>query len=96
MLYGIGIGYPQEGRPRNESDDPELIIGAANGHNLSLRDRGEERDIRGWKYRQCSIVDITKSDTATDPYGNVHELPDKAVFHTNTQHLRDIKAIEIK
>ena len=96
MLYGIGIGYPQEGRPRNESDDNELIIGAANGHNLSLKDRGEERDIRGWKYRQCSIVDITKSDTATDPYGNVHELPEKSVFMTNTQYPRAIHTIEIK
>jgi len=96
MLYGLGIGHAQEGRPRNESDDNELVIGAANGHNLSLKDRGEERDVRGWKYRQCSIVDITKSDTATDPYGNVHELPEKAVFMTNTQYPRAIETIEIK
>ena len=96
MLYGLGIGYPQEGRPRNESDDTELVIGAANGHNLSLKDRGEERDIRGWKYRQCKIVDIKKSRTAIDPYGNVHELPEKSVFRTHTQRERDIKCIEIE
>lgn len=96
MLYGLGIGYPQEGRPRNESDDTELIIGAANGHNLSLYNKGNERDIRGWKYRQCKIVDIKKSRTAIDPYGNVHELPEKSVFRTHTQRERDIKCIEIK
>ena len=28
MLYGLGIGFPQEGKPRNESDDYELVIGA--------------------------------------------------------------------
>ena len=96
MLYGVGIGYSQEGRPRNESDDNELVIGAANGHNLSLKDRGEERDVRGRKYRQCSIVDISKSDKATDPYGNVHELPDKAVFYTMSHLPREINIYEIK
>jgi|TARA_B110000858_G_scaffold133848_1_gene152153 nitroreductase len=96
MLYGLGIGFPQEGKPRNESDDYELVIGAANGHNLSLEDKGEERDIRGWKYRQVKMVDIRYSDKAVDPYGNVHELPEKNLAHLNSHHFRDIKVIEIK
>ena len=96
MLYGLGIGYPQEGRPRNEFDDYELVIGAANGHNLSLHDKGDERDIRGWKYRQCKIVDIRTSDKAVDPYGNIHHLPEKPSLSTNTERFRDIKLIEIE
>ena len=96
MLYALGIGYAQENRPRNESDDYELLIGAANGHNLSLRDRGEERDIRGWKFRQCKIVDVRTSDTAVDPQGKIHKLPEKPVFWTNTHKFRDINVREIK
>lgn len=96
LLYALGIGYAQENRPRNESDDYELLIGAANGHNLSLRDRGEERDIRGWKFRQCKIVDVRTAKTATDPQGKIHNLPEKPVFWTNTQREREIKVIKIK
>ena len=37
IFYGLGIGYPQKGRPRNQFDDYELAIGASNGHNLTVK-----------------------------------------------------------
>lgn len=72
------------------------LLEPSNGHNLSLEDKGEERDIRGWKYRQVKVVDIRYSDKAVDPYGNVHKLPEKNLAHLNSHHFRDIKVIEIK
>ena len=36
IAYGLGVGRPQEGRPRWESDQTELAIGAGNGSNLPL------------------------------------------------------------
>jgi len=94
MLYGVGIGFAQKNRPRNESDDYELAIGSANGHNLTFN--REDRDHRGFKFRKVKIVDIRVSDKAIDPYGNIHYLPEKPVFLTNTQYKRDIKIFEIK
>jgi nitroreductase len=94
MLYGVGIGYPQKNKPRNESDDYELAIGSANGHNLTFH--REDRDIRGWRFRKVKIVDIRASNKAKDPYGNIHDLPEKPIILTNTQHKREIKCIEIK
>ena len=35
IAYGLGVGRPQEGRPRWESDQTELAIGAGNGSNLA-------------------------------------------------------------
>ena len=48
------------------------------------------------KQREVKIVDIRSSDKATDPYGNVHELPDKSMTWTNSNRERDIKITEIK
>lgn len=31
LLFGLGIGYPQEGRPRNETDEREFYIGGYPG-----------------------------------------------------------------
>ena len=94
LLYGIGIGFAQKDRPRWESDDYELAIGSSNGHNLTFNKEG--RDHRKEKYRKVKIVDIRSSDKATDPYGNVHELPDKSMTWTNSNRERDIQIKEIK
>lgn len=48
------------------------------------------------KQREVKIVDIRSSDKATDPYGNVHELPDKSMTWTNSNRERDIQIKEIK
>lgn len=95
IYYGIGIGYPQEGRPRWETDETELCIGAANGSNLTLKEGDHFDAITGRKLRQCKIVDIRTTDKAVDPYGNIHHLPEIGSHKINTVHPRDIKCIEI-
>ncbi|MDB4681304.1 hypothetical protein OAE88_00190 [bacterium] len=94
LFYGIGIGFAQKNRPRWESDDYELAIGSSNGHNLTFNKEG--RDIKEEKYRKVKIVDIRSADEATDPYGNVHKLPDKSMTWTNSDKERNIKITEIK
>ena len=47
ICYGLGIGYAQEGRPRWESDEHELMIGAANGSKLTTT--GQETHPRTGK-----------------------------------------------
>jgi nitroreductase len=90
ILYGVGIGFAQENRPRWESDDYELAIGSSNGNCFSGNKHLNE------KQREVKIVDIRSSDKATDPYGNVHELPDKSMTWTNSNRERDIQIKEIK
>ena len=99
ITYGLGIGYPQEDRPRYESDDTELLIGASNGSKITLI--GQETHPRtGKKMRKASIVDIKDKENTIvkDPYGKEHLLPDKPTSKINTvlPLIRDIKAIEIK
>tara|TARA_B110000483_G_scaffold45955_1_gene57357 strand:+ start:160 stop:996 length:837 start_codon:yes stop_codon:yes gene_type:complete len=100
MFYGIGIGYPQEGRPRWESDDTEYCIGSANGHNLTALNETD----KNWKeinpitkepYRKVKIVDIKKTRIATDPYGNTHTIPKMINFNTHSKSRREIKCKEI-
>ncbi len=47
ICYGLGIGYPQEGRPRWESDEDEILIGAANGSKITTT--GQETHPRTGK-----------------------------------------------
>lgn len=99
ITYGLGIGFPQPGRPRYESDDTELMIGASNGSKISTTGQ-EIHKPSGMKMRQAKIVDIKgKENTIVkDPYGVEHMLPEKPTFKINTSlpSLRDIKITEIK
>jgi len=99
ITYGLGIGFPQEGRPRYESDDTELMIGASNGSKITTTEQ-ETHPITGMKMRKAKIVDIKgKENTIVkDPYGVEHMLPEKPTFKINTSlhSLRDIKVTEIK
>jgi len=99
ITYGLGIGFPQEGRPRYESDDTELMIGASNGSKITTTEQ-ETHPITGMKMRKAKIVDIKgKENTIVkDPYGVEHMLPEKPTFKINTSlhSLRNIKITEIK
>lgn len=96
IAYGIGIGYPQQGRPRWEADDPELMIGAGNGGKITLRDDITTHPRTGKELRKAKIVDIRITREATDPYGNVHEIPEKHESKINSHRNRIINVTEIK
>ncbi len=97
IAYGLGIGYPQQGRPRWESDDTEFMIGAGNGSRITTTDQ-EVHPRNGKAMRKAKIVDITKDagKIIEDPYGNKHLIPEKAEIKINSIRERDIKIIEIK
>ena len=97
ICYGVGIGFPQEGRPRWESDETELMIGAANGSKITTTDQ-KVHPITGKKMRRAKIVDIRK-DTGKwvlDTNGEAHLIPEKAEIKINTIRPRNIKITEIK
>lgn len=101
IAYGIGIGYPQEGRPRWETDDYELCIGAGNGSNLTTLDEShpdwqEKHPIWDKRYRKVKIVDIRTTDQEVDPYGVLHQIPDESSIKINTMRKRIININEIK
>ena len=96
IAYGIGIGYPQEGRPRWETDDYELAIGAGNGSNLTTDPNMERHPVTDKKMRKVKIVDIRTCDEATDPYGTLHQIPDESSIKINTMRKRIINITEIK
>tara|TARA_B100000683_G_scaffold30561_1_gene27052 strand:+ start:505 stop:1401 length:897 start_codon:yes stop_codon:yes gene_type:complete len=96
IAYGIGIGYPQEDRPRWEADDPELMIGAGNGSRNTTDLSMDFHPRTGKELRKVKIVDITKTREATDPYGNVHEIPIKHESKINSFRNRIINVTEIK
>jgi len=97
ICYGLSIGYPQEGRPRWESDEDEIMIGAANGSKITTI--GQETHPRtGKKMRKATIVNLTKNagKPVKDPYGNIHIIPETAEFKINSGRERGIKIFEIK
>ena len=97
ICYSMGVGYPREDKPRWESDETELMLGAANGSRNSTI--GQETHPRtGKKMRQVKIIDIEKNagKKVEDPYGNWHIIPDKAEFKINSFRNRGIKIEEIK
>tara|TARA_B100002019_G_scaffold291298_1_gene311094 strand:+ start:1487 stop:2380 length:894 start_codon:yes stop_codon:yes gene_type:complete len=100
LAYGIGIGYPREDMERWESEETELMIGAANGSKISLTNQEiSPSEIKGGKkMRKALIVDIKESagKLLPDPYGNIHTIPDKAEFKINSFRKRNIKVTEIK
>ena len=104
IAYGIGIGTPQEGRPRWETDDYELAIGSGNGSHLTTLDEShpdwtERRQLPApWdkKFNKIKIVDIRTTDKATDPYGVEHKIPIESSIKVNTIRKRIINVAEIK
>ena len=98
IAYGLGVGRPQEGRPRWESDQTELAIGAGNGSNLATDLTLEKHPRTGKPFRKIKIVDITKDagKIIKDPYGKGHVIPEKAEIKINTIRDRKINIIEIK
>tara|TARA_Y100000589_G_scaffold247832_1_gene235797 strand:- start:16 stop:912 length:897 start_codon:yes stop_codon:yes gene_type:complete len=96
ITYGIGIGYPQEGRPRWEADDPELMIGAGNGSRNTTDLTMDVHPRTGKKLRKVKIVDIRTTRVATDPYGVEHEIPEKHESKINSFRNRIINVTEIK
>ncbi len=97
ICFSMGVGYPREDKPRWESDETELMLGAANGSRNSTT--GQETHPRtGKKMRQVKIIDIEKNagKKVEDPYGNWHIIPDKAEFKINSFRNRGIKIEEIK
>src|SRR5210317_2244185 len=100
LAYGIGIGYPREDMPRWESEETEFMIGAANGSKISLTDQEiSPSQIKGGKkMRKARIVDIKENagQSLQDPYGNWHDIPEKAEFKINSFRNRNIKVTEIK
>lgn len=101
IAYGIGIGYPQQGRPRWETDDYELAIGSGNGSNLTTltEEDPEWQDTHprtGRKFRKVKIVDIRTTNKAVDPYGVIHDIPSDSSIKINTMRKRIINITEIK
>lgn len=96
IAYGIGIGHPQEGRPRWETDDYELAIGAGNGSKLTTDPNMEVHPVTGKKMRKVKIVDIRTTDKEVDPYGVEHEIPSESSIKINTMRKRIINITEIK
>jgi hypothetical protein len=98
IAYGIGIGFPNEGRPRWESDQTMLALGAANGSDLTTDHTLEKHPRTGQPTRKIKLVDITehKGKIMKDPYGNEHLIPDNADIKINQPRERGIKVIEIK
>lgn len=106
LFYGLGIGIPNNGRPRWESDDTELALGASNGHAITTKFNDpdfepltptKKNESPGEEKRKVKIVDIrTANKQETDPYGGVHIIPEKHEIKINTQYLRDIKVIKLK
>ena len=98
IAYGIGIGWPQEGKQRWESDQTKLAIGAGNGSNLTTENLDKNKEKKDKPFRKIKIVDIAEyaGQTVKDPYGNDHAIPDVANIKINTMRKRLINCTEIK
>jgi len=100
LFFGLGIGFPNEGRPRWESDDTEIAIGASNGHHVSIKHRDADWNPltkNGKEKRKIDIYDVKEygGQTLTDPYGKKQFIPTEHEIKINTAYTRDIKCIEI-
>ena len=98
ITYGLGVGRPQEGRPRWESDQTELAIGAGNGSNLATDLSLKKHPWKDKNHRHIKIIDITKDagKTIKDPYGRDHKIPEKCEIKINTIRERKQNIFEIK
>ena len=98
IAYGLGVGRPQEGRPRWESDQTELAIGAGNGSNLATDLSLKKHPWKDKNHRHIKIIDITKDagKIIKDPYGRDHKIPEKCEIKINTIRERKQNIFEIK
>ncbi len=100
ITYGLGIGYPRDDMERYESDETELMIGAANGSKITLtkQEKSPSQIKNGKKMRMAKIVDIKGKENTSifDDYGNEHILPEKATFKINSFRKRKVNVVEIK
>ena len=98
IAYGLGVGRPQEGRPRWDSDQTELAIGAGNGSNLATDLSLKKHPWKDKNHRHIKIIDITKDagKTIKDPYGRHHKIPEKCEIKINTIRERKQNIFEIK
>ena len=98
ITFGIGIGFPNEGRPRWETDQTELLLGAGNGSKLTTDPKMKTHPRTGKKMRAVKLVDITKhqGEIIEDYYGNKHIIPTNADIKINGSRNRGINLIEIK
>tara|TARA_B100000427_G_scaffold6151_1_gene5765 strand:- start:140 stop:1012 length:873 start_codon:yes stop_codon:yes gene_type:complete len=97
ICYGLGVGYPQEDKPRWVSDEEELMIGAANGSKITTT--GQETHPRtGKKMRKAKIVNIKEmgGKYVVDPYNTPHKIPETAEMKINSNRWRGIEIKEIK
>jgi len=97
ICYGLGVGYPQKDKPRWESDEDEIMIGAANGSKITTT--GQEKHPRtGKDMRKAKIVKLSEhgGKYVSDPYGKAHLIPTKAEFKINSNRQRGIEIKEIK
>jgi hypothetical protein len=97
ITYGIGIGFSKKGKERYESDQTDIMIGAANGSRTTTT--GMEKHPRtGLPLRKVKIIDIKKNagKVIEDDYGDYHTIPSKVTTKINTPRLRNIKVTEIK
>lgn len=106
FFYGLGIGFPNQDRPRWESDDPFIAIGASNGSHCSVNYKepnwnpyteAKKDGEPGHEKRKIDIIDIREhaGEVLVDPYGQQQLIPDTHEIKINTIYKRDIKAIEI-
>ena len=97
ITYGIGIGFPKKDKERYESDQTELMIGAANGSRITTTDM-EKHPRTGLSMRKVKIVNIKENagKKIEDDYGDYHTIPNNITTKINTPRLRNIKITEIK
>ena len=97
ICYGLGVGFAKEDVERYISDETEIMIGAGNGSKITTT--GQEKHPRtGKKMRKAKIVSLKEhgGKQVKDPYGNVHNIPEKAEFKINSFRNRGIEIKEIK
>ena len=97
IAYGLGIGFPQQGRPRWETDETELAIGSGNGSRLTTTDM-ENHPRTDKKMRKVKIVDTREyaGQKVEDPHGNIHNIPDVSEIKINSMRQKIINCFEIK
>ena len=97
ICYGLGVGHPQQGRPRWESDEEEIMIGCGNGSRITTTNQ-EKHPRTGKKMRKGKIVNLKLhgGEKVKDHYGDEHIIPKKAEFKINSIRDRGIEIKEIK
>lgn len=97
IAYGLGIGFPNTGRKRYETDEFELALGAGNGSRLTTTDM-ERHPRTGKKMRKVKIIDIREhqGEKVEDPYGVLHTVPEVSEIKINSMRPKIINCIEIK